>query len=174
MLNGYKAFYNNMQNHYGMHFVEGETYSVEGPIEFGTKGNGFHFCKRLEDTLRYVPAMEEEVSIAEVTSLAEYVEHIDDYYAYYDLYVTRKLRIDRILSRKEIINMFLIDMDDDRIIRFVSGFKLTPEEIELFKLRYAENSHIIKAILYYQEGNKDVYNNLEKIKRRQKVDKYER
>lgn len=166
MIKGYKAFHKDMKNRYGKEFIEGETYSVEGPIEFGNNGNGFHFCRRLEDTLRYVPAMEEEIDLAEVTAFGELVERTDEYYGYYDLYASRSIRIDKVLSRKEIIEMFL-DNDPNRVIRFVSGYKLTPEEIEIFKLNYSNEKRVIKALQYYQENNKEAY----KIKEKTKVKK---
>lgn len=166
MIKGYKAFHKDMKNRYGKEFIEGETYSVEGPIEFGNNGNGFHFCKRLEDTLRYVPAMEEEVNIAEITAFGEMAERIDEYYGYYDLYASRTIRIDKILEREEIIKMFL-NKDPERVIRFVSGYKLTPEEIELFKLKYFDETRVLKALKYYQENDKEVY----KIKEKTKVKK---
>ncbi|MBQ6497915.1 MAG: hypothetical protein IJI58_04290 [Bacilli bacterium] len=165
MNKGYKAFYGNMENRYGMAFEEGKTYSIEGPLKFGVNGNGFHYAKRLEDTLRYFPAMEEEVSIAEVTSLGEQVEYNDDYYGYYDLFAARTIRIDKFLTREEIVDMYLVMDNDDRIIRFISGFKLTPDEIELFKLRYGDRLRVMQAISYYQENEKDVYNN-QKVKKK--------
>ena len=53
-IKGYKAFYSDMRNHYGMKFKEGEIYNVSGNASFGLKGNGFHFCKNIEDTFRYI------------------------------------------------------------------------------------------------------------------------
>lgn len=167
MIKGYKAFHKDMKNRYGMEFIEGEIYSVEGPIEFGNNGNGFHFCKRLEDTLRYVPAMEEEVCIAEVTAFGDLAERVDEYYGYYDLYASRFIRIDKILERDEIIEMFL-NKDPERVIRFISGYKLTPEEIELFKLKYCNEKRVLKALSYYQENDKEVYMVKEKTKVKKK------
>ena len=162
-MKGYKAFNADMTNRYGASYTEGSIYSVEGDLKFGIDGNGIHFCRRLEDTLRYVPAMEEEVQIAEVTSLGEVIESYDEYYGYYDLYAARDLKIDKVLDRTEIITMYL-NMEEERVIRFVSGYRLTPEEIELFKIRYSDNNRIIKAIMYYQENNKTVYNK-QKVKK---------
>ena len=68
MIKGYKAFNKDLTNRYGSEFVEGTTYRVEGELKFGNNGNGFHFCKRLEDTLRYFPGMEEEIDIASIGS----------------------------------------------------------------------------------------------------------
>lgn len=163
MIKGYKAFHKDMKNRYGMEFVEGKSYSVDGEISFGNKGNGFHFCKRLEDTLRYVPAMEEEIEIAEITGFGDIVERVDEYYGYYDLYAARNIRIDKILTRDEIIAMFLNE-ESERVIRFISGYRLNPEEIELFKIMYSDDKRVLKALSYYQENKKDVYNIKQKVK----------
>lgn len=156
-IQGYKAFNKGLTNRYGMKFNEGEIYSIDGDLRFGNNGNGFHFCKRMEDTLRYFPGMEEEIDIARITSLGNLVESEDDYYGYYDMFCTDKIRIDKKLSREEIIKMYL-DMPDYRVIRFIQGFKLSDFEIELFKLRYGDDEKIMKTIAYYQLGDKDVYN----------------
>ena len=157
IIEGYKAFNKDMKNRYGYEFAEGKTYSVKGPLEFGTTGNGFHFCKRLEDTLRYFPTINnEEVKFAKVTSLDEAVEFYDEYYGYYDMYAARKIKIEKILTRKEIISMFL-NTYEERVIRFLAGFRLTPEEKEIFRIKYLDSMKIQLAISYYQDGDKDAY-----------------
>ena len=65
-IRGYKAFNKDMTNRYGVEFKVGSVYEVEGDARFGNDGNGFHFCKRLEDTLRYFDGMGDEIQIAEV------------------------------------------------------------------------------------------------------------
>lgn len=161
-LQGYKAFNKGLTNRYGMEFKEGETYTVDGSLRFGNDGNGFHFCERLEDTLRYFPAVEKDIDIARVTALGDLVESEDNYYGYYDMYCTDKIRIDKVLEREEIIKMFL-NKTEFSVIRFVQGFRLDPEEIELFKLRYGSDENIMNAIAYFQLGDKEVYSR--KIKR---------
>ncbi len=153
---GYKTFYKNMKNHYEKEFEVGKVYTISGKLKFGNNGNGFHFCKRLEDTLRYYPAMEEEVVITEVTSLGDIVEYEDEYNGYYDMYCTNMIRIDKILTREEIIKMFL-QLPIHQVERFIKSFRLTKEEIELFRIRYLGKREIEDAIDYYQEGKKDTY-----------------
>ena len=165
MIKGYKAFNKDCTNRYGKVFVEGQTYHTEGELRFGNYGNGYHFCERLEDTLRYFPAMEEEIKIAEVTSLEDFIQANDETYGYYDMYAARTLRIDKFLTREEIITMYLDMNVEYQVKRFVASFKLTPEETELFKLKYADNYRIMQTIAYYQEDNKDVYDK-PKVKRR--------
>lgn len=156
-IEGYKAFNKGLINRYGKEFTEKIVYFQNEEPKFGNNGRGFHFCKRLEDTLRYFPAMEEEIEIAKVTSLGQISEYEDDYYGYYDLYATNIIKIDHVLTRKEILTQVLKLTDERRIIRFISGYRLTKEEIEIFRIRFINNKSIQDAISYYQEGDKDVY-----------------
>lgn len=155
-IRGYKAFNADLTNRYGIPFEEGKKYSVNGHAVFGNHGNGFHFCERLEDTLRYFDAMNGEVLFAEVVGSGNIVEYSDEYYGYYDMYSATELEVVRFLSRKDIIDMFL-DAPFYRTIRFVQGFRLTEEERELFKLQYDSEYKVLQAIAYYQEGKKDTY-----------------
>lgn len=151
-MKGYKAFYKGLVNKSGLQFEEKKIYSVDGEVKYGPKGNGIHFCERLEDTLRYF-CDEEDVEFAEVTALGEFVEYHDHYNGIYNMYSTNKLRIDRVLSREEVINMFL-EMDghnNPRLIRFLMLYPLTEEEISLFKEKFINEKHVIDVIHYYQE-----------------------
>ena len=156
---GYKAFNKNHTNRHNKLFEEGKIYTTEENIKFGVSSeHGYHFCKRLEDTLRYFPAMEEEIAVAEVTGLGEVVEWEDTYYDYYDMYSTSKIRIDRFLKREEIISMFLKgNKTVEQVKRFLMSMKLNEVEIELFKEAYPNNQDILGTIAYYQEGDKDYY-----------------
>ena len=156
-IHGYKAFHKGLVNRYGLPFEEGGIYTCEGNLKFGNDGNGFHFCKRLEDTLRYFPATEEEIDVAEVTALGDIVEGEDDYYGYYDMYCTNRIRIDKVLTRADIISHFY-RLPEHEVIRFIQCFLLTPDEIELFKTLFKDNKNIMNSILYYQEKDTDVYN----------------
>ena len=155
-IGGYKAFNYDMTNRYGQVFEEGKIYSMDVSPKFGVHGNGFHFCKRMEDTLRYVPGMEEEIRIAKVTGLGEMVQREDTYYEYFDMYCTNKIRIDRILSRQEILKMAL-KMAPSEAIRFIRGFRLTEEEILLFQLQFEGDYNVLRNLSYYQEGMKDAF-----------------
>ena len=156
-IRGYKAFNEDLSNRYGLEFKPGEIYQVTGPASFGVRGNGFHFCKRLEDTLRYFDAMDGKIQIAEVIGRGSIVEYYDDYYGYYDMYAASELEIVKVLSREEIVHPYLFYENTEQVKRFVSGFKLTDEEKELFRNAYFGNKDVIAAIAYYQDGVKDVY-----------------
>ena len=171
-IKGYKAFHKDMTNHYNIPFREGIIYSVEGPLQYGSYergGNGFHFCERLEDTLRYYPAKEEEVVIAEVTSLGEVVRGFDEFYEFDDMYAARSLRVDTVLSREEIIERMLQIPVDHRVIRFLQYVKLTPEELQRFKETFKDRIHIMHALAYYQEGDTEVYERYERSKNPQMI-----
>ena len=156
MVRGFKAFDSKMNNRYGKHFTEGGEYSVLGPAVYGTHGNGYHFCKRLEDTLRYVDGMSDDIQIAEVVGYGDVRESFDNYYGYYNMYVASNIQILRVLSREEIISKGL-NMPEYRSERFVKGYKLTDDEIDLFKGVFSDDDNVLRAIAYYQEGDEKAY-----------------
>ena len=155
MIMGYKAFDSKTNNRYGMHFEESKVYKVDGEVKFGTCGNGYHMCSRLEDTLRYVDTNDDFV-IAEVIGFGDMVLSEDEYNGYYDMYAVRNIYIKKILSRDEIIKMML-NVNENRAFRFVQFYPLSDEEKEMFKLGYAFSEKVLDGIRYYQEGDKDVY-----------------
>lgn len=154
---GYKAFNEDMTNRYGMFFEEGVLYIASPPIKIKFEGNGYHFAKRLEDTLRYVDGMDAEIKIAEVTAGGKIIEFEDDIYGYYELYVAEKIRVDKILTREEIIEEML-EKNPVFVERFIQGFKLSVEECDLFRKQFSSSIGVLNSIAYYQEGDKDVYN----------------
>lgn len=161
MIKGYKIFIGNKNcfvNNFNQVFEVGKIYEVKGRLQ--PKDLGYHFALRLEDTLRYGNAKEEEVVLGEVTALGNVIEYEDEYYGYYDLYVTDKIKIDKILTRKEIIN-YALNLPDYRLIRLIATMKLNDEEVKLFLNRENE---VLKYIDYYHYGNKDAF----KIKNRRK------
>ena len=150
-LNGYKAFHKGLTNRYGKQFEEGQTYeNSESPV-FGNHGRGYHFCERLEDTLRYFPNSEEEIDIAEVTALGDLADGEDEYDGYYDMYSTNKIRIDKVLTREEIIEMFLKMEPCSRVFRFINCFELDEAEIDSFyKVMVEDQPKTIKV--YTEKG----------------------
>lgn len=158
IVEGYKVFDKGLINRYGMKFEEKKIYKVDTSkrsIKYGNQGYGFHFVKRMEDGLRYFDGMNKDIDIAKVISFGEVKELYDDYYGYYDLYVTDSLKINHVLTREEIIEQVL-NMHDERVKRFISGYKLTEDEITKIINRF-KIDEIIKVIDYYQRNIKDVY-----------------
>ena len=163
-IKGYKVFSKGRINRYGKVYEEGKHYHVDGKIVFGNYGNGIHFCKKMEDTFRYVDAVNNQVEVAEVIGSGEIVEFNDEYYGYYDMYAASDLDVVKFLSRKEIIE-HLLNQNTMSVRRFVSLFRLTEEEINLFKLKFCEDIDVMRAIAYYQEGDKDVYSRQVDVKK---------
>jgi len=155
-ITGYKCFNKDMTNRYGMEFEVGKTYTTDGPIIFGLSGNGYHMAERLEDTLKYFYADREEVSICLVKGSGKIVSSFDRYYDYYDLYAVQKLEVLKKLTRREILE-YALALHQERLKRFISGFKLTEEEIMLFKEKYQNNNILLGYIEYYQEEQKDAF-----------------
>lgn len=156
-IRGYKAFNKDMTNRYGVEFKVGSVYEVEGDARFGNDGNGFHFCKRLEDTLRYFDGMGDEIQIAEVIGSGDICEYCDEYYGYYDMYSATRLEVVNVLSRRDIIKMFIDGQLSNRVIRFIQGYNLSEKEKMAFRYRYSDDMSIIKNIDYYQDGIKDTF-----------------
>lgn len=151
IIKGYKIFDKDFKAKNGQIFTQNKTYRYNGKII--PRKQGFHFAKRLEDTLRYSKAFDEDVIITQVTALGNVMDFSDEYYGYYDLYVTDIIRIDRVLSREEIIE-YSIELNDDRLCRFISGIKLSWNEIR----KYLDRSdRVLKTIEYYQLGNKEAF-----------------
>ena len=159
-VHGYKAFFLDHTNRHGMEFVEGATYKTVGEVSFGNSStSGFHMCKRLEDTLRYFPPKEINISIASVTGRGKIVEYEDDYYGFYDMYACEEITINRFLTREEILSMYLGENApyDERIIRFVQLFNLNDFEVELFKDRFGDNYRIMQNIGYYCDRDEEAF-----------------
>jgi len=147
---GYKCFNKDMTNRYNIPFEIGCSYQMTGKIKFGNYGNGFHMCKNLEDTLRYFDYENNDIAICLVKGSGNIVEHADEYYGYYEMYAVEKIEIIRLLTREEIIN-YALNLKEIRIKKFINCFKLTKEEIILFKERYKDKRDVLEYIIYYQE-----------------------
>lgn len=163
---GFKAFNKNMTNQYGLQFKEGKIYQIPDNIVLtkGIMGTGFHYTPYLEDTLRYVNGMIEEIKIARVTAGKEIITFDDEYNGYYDISATREITINHILTRQEILN-HMLKQNDYSVIRFVQGYKLTAEEIDKIIKKFRYNPSLSLAIDYYQNGNRDAYNEFYKVKK---------
>lgn len=152
---GYKGFKKGLINNYDKQFEVGKTYSVEGEIAFGLTGNGYHFSQNIYDVFKYIyPKGEIEVALVSTNDKGkDLINSEDDYYGYYDLYCCRNLKIERIISREEVIDLIL-KSPKEGIIKFISSEDMSIEECKKF---LSFDSDIIKAIKYFQLGDKDVY-----------------
>ena len=151
---GYKCFNKDLTNNYGLKFEVGKTYTTTNKVEF--KKNGFHMCKRLEDTLRFFDFKNNNISICLVKGSGNIKEGIDEYYGYYEMYSVETIEIIKELTRKEIID-YAINLNTDCIKRFITCFSLTSIEISYFKEKFKNNNQIIDYIEYYQEQKLDTF-----------------
>lgn len=154
---GYKCFNSDLTNRYGMKFEIGKSYSVNGEISFGNNGNGFHFCKNLEDTFRYFPALEEDVSVCLVKGYGTMYEYEDDYNGYYDMYSCSNIDIIKQLSRDEIVDI-MINSNELKVCRFIQCFRLNDNEIEMFRNKFKSNN-----VNFYIENYQVNSNKIKKI-----------
>ena len=166
---GYKSVDKNYKDISGNILEENKIYHVDGKIIFGNGGNGYHFAKKLEDTLRYQLNDDDFLTrpnIAKVIGFGDIVESFDEYYGYYELYAASNIKILKYLKEDEIIT-YALSLREDRMLRFVSLYRLNSNEIKLFKNRYLS---VDLALLYYQMKMHNTYelfhsNNYEKIKK---------
>ena len=155
-IHGFKSFNFDCTNIHGMKFEKGKSYHDSGDIKFGTHGSGFHFCYRLEDTIRYSDYNGSnplrEVQIAKVIGSGIIDEGEDTYNEYFDMYAASDLFIERFLTREEIIQ-YALDLPEMRLKRFLSLYKLSENELIQFIGKYNCCDSIIE---YYYLDNKDV------------------
>ena len=155
-IRGYKCFNKDLINRYGKKFEVGKIYVASGALKFGNNGNGFHLCKNIEDTFRFFDVSNNDICICEVVGSGNIIEYEDKYNGYFGMYCVEKLKIEKELSREELVEQGL-NLGFLRAERFVSMFPLTQEEIELFKQKYKNYINVLDAIAYHQENDKERY-----------------
>ena len=149
-MKGYKVLLSGLVNRYGTVYELNKKYTLRsGDLKW--RENGFHFCSRPEDTLRYIDAFNEEFDMAEVEGSGDLHLYEDEYYGYFDMYASSEMEIKRIIPREEWISMVINSKNPDRVKRLISTMKLTEDEIELIRSKY--NTSMDFYIDYYQ--NKD-------------------
>ena len=153
---GYKSVDKNYKDISGNIVEENKTYHVDGNVIYGNGGNGYHFAKKLEDTLRYQLSDEDFLTrpnIAKVIGFGDIVESFDGYYGYYELYAAESIKILKYLKEDEII-AYALKLNETRMLRFVSLYRLNSDEIKLFKNKYLS---VDLALLYYQMKIRNTY-----------------
>lgn len=156
MIRGYKCFKAGLITNYNEKLNSNKIHFVKNEIKYSK--NGYHMCANLEDTLRFFNSFEEPVDIAEVIGFGQVDRYDDEYNDFYEMYAVEFLDIVKVLSREEIIK-YVLNLPEQRVIRFVSLYRLNEDEILLLKNIYSKNEDILDAIMYYQDGKKDVYEN---------------
>ena len=115
--------------------------------------NGFHFCKRPEDTLKFIESPEAEIDMVEVEGSGEIVEYEDEYYDFYDMYASSIMTIIRLVPREEYIKSIIDSGNYFRVKRLIELLKLEKSEIDLIREKY--KSQLDFTINYYQ--NEEYY-----------------
>lgn len=156
-IRGYKSFNIDFTNINGKKFKQGLTYKISGRPVFGPQGNGYHFAKRFEDTIRYSDLDSSktlrDVVIAEVIGSGQIDEGSDEYNGYYDLFSATELTVTKYLTREEVIALAQ-QLPFYRLQRFITLYRLDPNEILLFE---GLDSSLDVYIDYYQRNNKDAF-----------------
>lgn len=155
MIIGYKAFHKGLINCFNQKLKVGKIYHANGDIIFNK--NGFHMCTDLLGCLKYFDALTEDIDIAKVICYGNIHKYDDSFYDYENMYSCEYMIIDRVLTRKEIIN-YALNLDMESFIRFISLFRLTKEELIFFKKRFQKIERVLDYIKYYQENDKEVFN----------------
>lgn len=154
---GYKLFYKGLINLFGNKVELNHKYSVEGPLKWGGSsddGNGFHFCTYLEDCLLFASdSINQDIDIALVKGSGDMREYWNDYSGSYEMFVARNMEVLKVLSREEIINYIFTHNYLNTLEKFIRGYRLTEEEIQLFR----DKDLGMDYIEYYQYGDKKVF-----------------
>ena len=151
-MKGYKVLLSGLVNRYGTVYELNKKYILRGELK--SRENGFHFCSRPEDTLRYIDAFNEEFDMVEVEGSGDLHLYEDDYYEYFDMYASSEMEIKRVIPREEWIRSVIDSKIPDRVKRLISTMKLTDDEIELIREKY--NTSMDFYIDYYQNKDKEL------------------
>lgn len=161
-IKGYKGFSSDRKNQNNEEFEEGKIYTAKDEeLFFGENGNGFHFCKNLEDCFTYF-SPEKGAIYAEVTGMGNVKTKDDETTDSYGIYVSKSIRIDKFLTREEIIEHYLNEEKSvpiNGVIKFLRFYQLTEEELERFEKFYIKEYIIIETIAYYQKLRKHISEN---------------
>ena len=144
-MKGYKALDKDLKNRYGFQYEFDKIYILNGKLKW--KENGFHFCKRPEDTLRYVDSWNDNYQIVEVEGSGNLQLYEDEYYGYFDMYVSSEMELVDYVSRDKLFNMVFNSNNEYRVKRLIEMIELTKYEIEEIKEKYPI---LIPTIEYYQ------------------------
>lgn len=111
-------------------------------------------CSNFEDCFRYIDS--DKSIMAEVIGYGDMKEYDDEYYGYFNMYVAEFLKVVRLVTRDELINMAKM-LPEERLVRFIQTFKMSDDETD----KVLENSKgkvkVLKAVQYYHFGNKHIY-----------------
>lgn len=150
---GYKAFHEGLINQEGEKFFEGETNYKDSKGYFCDRR--YLFCEKLEDALSFVNSFEDEIEVAKVSSIDVTGDLLSSPFDGSLRYVSTSLKIEKVLSRKEIIDLML---KEGEMTKFITLYQLSDEEIEYIKSKYDGSIDFISRYIdCYQKGEKDAF-----------------
>lgn len=150
----YKIFKKGLKNKYGFKFEINKKYKIDtskNDLKFGLNGYGFHIVTNLEDGFRYFER-DEELDVTLIETEGKLLEFEDEYYGYYDMYVTDEIKILKILTREEILD-YMLKTNEDRIIRFIQTRDLNQNDLNKITNTYLDKK-VYQYIEFYQYNNK--------------------
>lgn len=153
---GFKAYDENFKDRYGLTYELGKTYHTNGIVKW--HNTGFHFCSNPEDTFRYVDAFK-PIHLVEVKGFGDIRKYNDEYYGYYDMYVSENIELIKEVTHEELIERYLNErISDFQIIKVVRDLKLTEEDIRQILQVYQNVNDIENYIEYFQYNDKERFN----------------
>ena len=152
---GFKVYDENFKDRYGLTYEIGKSYHRDGKIKWHQKG--FHFCSNPEDTFRYIDGFK-PIHLVYVKGYGDIEEYNDEYYGYYDMYVSSDIELIKEITHEEFIeNIINNKITEPQIIKVVRDLKLTEEEITKILEKYNNINYLINYIDYFQRGNKEAF-----------------
>ncbi len=157
VIKGFKAFNKGLISNYNIDFKENTWFHTIGEVVY--RKNGFHFCENMEDTLKYYPALHNDIDIARILGAGTIVKRSVEGYSYddFDICIASDIKILDVMTREEIIEeMNSHQYNIERMKRFISLYKLTDEEIEFLRQGF-EAEILNRYVEYYQYGDKNAF-----------------
>ena len=145
-MKGYMCFFEDMTDLQHDKFKIGERYNKDD------KNKRFVIYEYLEDSLRNYHAERNNVNICFVLGYGDGRKIEDTASDYIERYEFDNVAIIKEVPREFIIE-YGLNLYDQRLIRFLQGFKLTNEEKDLFRLKFEGDRRAFPIIDYYINGN---------------------
>ena len=146
------------------HF-NGETYYDGDSFDSKNGKEEILVYKHIENAFRNMNAFNEDVVLMSVEAKGKGRKIEDRNFGFEEQYFFSDVNFIRELQREEIIAEAL-ELPSTRAKRFIEMFKLYPNEVRVFKEKFSDSGEVLRAILYYQIGQHDVYEKYEESLRR--------
>lgn len=149
-MKGYMCFFEDMTDLQHDKYEIGKTYTEKD------KGKRYTIYDRLEDSLRNYHCDVNDVIICIVEGLEGGRKIEDTVYEFIERYEFDSIKILKRVPREFVIE-YGLNLYEERLIRFLQGFKLTDEEKEKFRVKFGNHFREESTIDYYINENKNAY-----------------